>query len=164
VKKNEAMPAVQEINDLVEESVKLVASAACRRGGVAVQLALDDPSPRVAVDGIQIQQVIVNILRNAYEAMYEYDASALRVTIRSRMTEGCVEVSVTDTGPGLPDDETGNLFDAFFTTKKSGMGMGLAISRSIIDSYGGRLWAESEPHIGATFYFTLPVVSQTHVP
>jgi two-component system sensor kinase FixL len=163
-KKSEVLPSIQKINDLVEESVELVASAAGKRA-VTVQLDLVEPSPCVAVDGIQIQQVIVNILRNAYEAMHESNADTHHVTIRSRMTADCVEISIKDSGPGLPDDELGNLFDTFFTTKKSGMGVGLAISRSIIDSNGGRLWAESDPEIGATFYFTLPVVSgvEAHV-
>ncbi|PNQ03181.1 PAS domain-containing protein [Sphingobium sp. SA916] len=113
--------------------------------------------PHVAIDPVQIQQVLVNLLRNAMEAMVDVDPDRRTLRIHlSAVAEG-VQVEVTDTGSGLPSPET--VFEAFFTTKADGMGMGLAICRSIIEAHGGRLWAENGDAVGARFIFTLPVIT-----
>jgi two-component system sensor kinase FixL len=112
----------------------------------------------VLVDRVQIQQVLVNLFRNALEAMAQ---SAQRELIASngKVADDMIEVAVSDTGTGFHDDVKPNLFQTFFTTKETGMGVGLSISRSIIEAHGGRMWAENNAAGGATFRFTLPAAS-----
>jgi two-component system, LuxR family, sensor kinase FixL len=109
----------------------------------------------VLVDRVQIQQVLVNLFRNALEAMARSPRRELIATNR-RVADDIIEVEVSDTGTGFPDDVKPNLFQTFFTTKETGMGVGLSISRSIIEAHGGRMWAENNDAGGATFRFTLP--------
>jgi signal transduction histidine kinase len=97
--------------------------------------------------------VLMNLMLNAIEAMKETGGVLM---VKSQLEDGQIEISVNDTGTGLPPGETGQIFDAFFTTKPQGSGMGLAISRSIIEAHGGRLWATANDGRGATFHFTLP--------
>jgi signal transduction histidine kinase len=113
-------------------------------------------------DRVQIQQVLMNLMMNGIEAIT--DAGV--VTVKSQLdTDGQIEITVSDTGPGLPSDKADHIFDAFFTTKQQGSGMGLAISKSIVESHGGRIWANSEGGRGATFHFTLPAApSDTNPP
>ncbi|MGO4512802.1 ATP-binding protein, partial [Bradyrhizobium sp. 2TAF36] len=106
------------------------------------------------------QQVLVNLFRNALEAMAQSQRRELVVT-NSRAADDTIEVEVSDTGSGFRDDVIPNLFQTFFTTKDTGMGVGLSISRSIIEAHGGRMWAESNESGGATFRFTLPVADET---
>ena len=102
----------------------------------------------------------MNLMLNAIEAMTETPGE---LTIKSQLTQGGeVQVSVSDTGVGLPADNIDQIFSAFFTTKEQGSGMGLAISRSIIESHGGRLWANPNAGPGATFHFSLPIESEAH--
>ena len=109
-------------------------------------------------DNIQLQQVVLNLVRNGIEAMGEADVETRRLEIRtSRTGPEEVGVSVSDRGPGLPAGAADKIFTAFHTTKAESMGMGLPISRSIIEAHGGRLWADANSEGGATFYFTLPV-------
>jgi signal transduction histidine kinase len=103
---------------------------------------------------VQLQQVLMNLMLNGIEAMTD---RAGELTIRSQSTEdGLLLMSVTDTGVGLPGEKLDRIFNAFYTTKPQGTGMGLAISRSIIEAHGGRLWATANAERGATFHFTLP--------
>jgi len=122
----------------------------------------------VRADAVQVQQVILNLLRNAWEAMGEGSEGERRITVRTRVVEdgevrdGEVEVAVSDTGRGLTAAERERLFEPFYTTKESGMGLGLPICHSIVAAHGGRMWADAEPAdretmTGATFRFTLPV-------
>lgn len=104
------------------------------------------------VDRVQVQQVIVNLLRNAIEAM---DKGGL-ITIASAIDGDLTRVTVTDEGGGIDPESADRLFDAFFSTKRSGMGLGLSICRSIIEAHGGRIWAESAPRGGTRMAFTLP--------
>jgi signal transduction histidine kinase len=105
---------------------------------------------------VQLQQVLMNLMLNGIEAISEGKAEG-QLTIRSqRNPEDLVLISVSDTGIGLPPDRAHKVFDAFFTTKAQGTGMGLSLSRSIIEAHGGRLWATGNPDRGATFQFTLP--------
>ena len=112
----------------------------------------------VLVDRVQIQQVLVNLFRNALEAMAQ---SSRRELIASNVPvdDDMIEIAVSDTGSGFHEDVEQNLFQTFFTTKETGMGVGLSISRSIIEAHGGRMWAESNPSGGATFRFTLSAAS-----
>ncbi len=128
--------------------------AEARQNGVTCSLALASELPGVVVDTIQIEQVILNLFRNAMEAMAENSPAAPRVlTVQTQALEnGGVELTVSDTGPGLSQDIMGRMFDAFFTTKPHGMGMGLSISRSIVEAHNGQLWADAERGAGAVFH------------
>ena len=113
--------------------------------------------PLIMSDRVQLQQVLMNLILNAIEAMKETGGS---VSIESRLNqEVFLQISVSDTGPGLPKEKLDKIFEPFFTTKPKGSGMGLAISRSIIESQGGRLWASANRGCGATFHFTLPTAN-----
>jgi signal transduction histidine kinase len=105
------------------------------------------------VDRVQLQQVFMNLMLNAIEAMKD---SGGELTVKSELQDGQLQLSVSDTGVGLPAEKMDQIFSAFFTTKPQGSGMGLAISRSIVESHGGQLWASANDGRGATFHFTLP--------
>jgi signal transduction histidine kinase len=108
-------------------------------------------------DSVQVQQVMVNLIMNSIDAMKDVDQPR-EVTIRSRRAEDRqLMISVSDTGVGLPPQQANQIYDAFFTTKAHGIGMGLRISRSIVESHGGRLWAADNSPSGASFFFTLPI-------
>ena len=152
-KKGEITRAVLDINQVIAETVSLVREEA-DRSSIAVRMELDAGLPRIVADRVQLQQVLMNLMLNGIESM---NGSRGELTIKSeRDEEGRPLISVSDAGMGLPLEERDKIFDAFFTTKPQGTGMGLAISRSIIESHGGRLWAKSNVRQGATFYFTLP--------
>jgi PAS domain S-box-containing protein len=125
-----------------------------RKNRVLIDTHIDKDLPQVAIDHVQLQQVLANLMRNALDAL-ETSADGARLSVRARRNGACVYVDVSDNGPGIEHPE--KVFDAFFTTKASGMGMGLAISRSIVESHGGRLWVERNESGGSTFTFTLPV-------
>ena len=120
---------------------------------------LDPGADLVLADRVQIQQVLVNLFRNALEAMAQSPRRELVVT-NTRVTDDMIGVEVSDTGSGFQDDVIPNLFQTFFTTKETGMGVGLSISRSIIEAHGGRMVAESNASGGATFRFTLPAADE----
>jgi signal transduction histidine kinase len=109
-------------------------------------------------DRVQLQQVVLNLLLNAVEAMSSSEAGARELLISTEQDRTGVLVAVRDSGPGLDPSHLERVFDAFYTTKASGMGMGLSICRSIIEAHGGRLWAEANEPRGAIFQFTLPAV------
>ena len=141
------------INEVIGEMAEMLGTEA-RRHGVSIRTDLRDYLPMTVADRVQVQQVLMNLMLNGIEAIT--DTGGL-VTVTSQSGEdGQIEISVSDTGPGLPSDKAEHIFDAFFTTKRHGSGMGLAISRSIVESHGGRIWANGDGGHGATFYFTLP--------
>ncbi len=141
------------LGNVVAEALDLMAEVAARRR-VRVDVDIESDLPPVALDRVQIQQVLVNLMRNGMEAM-EPVAGDRVLGMRVRRIGDVVQTEISDRGSGV--EATDEVFEPFFTTKKHGMGMGLAICRSIVESHGGRLWAEkNEPH-GATFIFTLPV-------
>ena len=114
--------------------------------------------PPVRGDRIQLQQVLVNLMVNAGQAMAEQSGPRI-VTVSSALADGnSLSITVNDTGPGIPQDDLPRLFDPFFTTKHGGMGMGLAICRTTVESHGGQLSADSTPGSGATFRLILPVI------
>ena len=145
-----------DLNDATREVLALTQTE-LRGNRVVVRTGFGDNLAHVTGDRIQLQQVIVNLLRNASEAMSDVQDRPRELLIRTE-ADGAdhVRLSVHDTGPGLPDDVMERLFDAFFTTKTSGMGIGLAISRSIVETHQGRLWAINDPGGGAIFYLSLP--------
>ncbi|MBX3023682.1 PAS domain S-box protein [bacterium] len=144
-----------DVNELVGSAVGLV-EAEARRAAISLALDLAPDLPAARVDPVQVEQVIVNLLRNGLEVMTNAGArGALRVATRA--AGRAVEVTVHDQGGGVPAAARERLFEPFFTTKSNGLGMGLSISRSIVEAHGGRLWVEPLAGDGATFAFTLPV-------
>ena len=144
------------VNELVRDVARLVRSDAIIKN-VSVTLDLAPDLPRVRADRVQLQQVILNLMLNAVDALMSRPATNRKLLIRTGAgTEGTVNVAVRDSGPGIPPDKLEWVFEPFFTTKTDGMGMGLAIARSILHSHGGRLWAENAPGGGATFTLALP--------
>lgn len=145
-----------DINGVVREAADL-ASLEARRKDIALRLDLGDKLPLVKADTIQIEQVVLNLVRNSVEAIDTAHWPERNVTIRTGINlQGAVEVAIQDTGPGLPADDTERLFEAFYSTKPDGMGLGLSISRTIVEEHGGRLRALRNPAGGATFCFTVP--------
>jgi C4-dicarboxylate-specific signal transduction histidine kinase len=142
------------LQDIVRSVVRMTEGLA-RRLGVEVKLELSDVPPVVG-DRIQLEQVMYNLLQNAVEAAVATDVPRV-VSVAVRTDKDCVSVTVRDTGPGLPPDDPDRVFERFFTTKPDGMGMGLAISRSIAGAHGGQLRAKPADGRGAVFTFTLPV-------
>ncbi len=145
-----------QINEVVQEAVALGELQAVRHG-VSVELELTLDLPLILGDKIQLQQVILNLMRNGIESMSGIDNRPRRLLIRSREQQGGqILVLIQDTGIGVKADVMNLLFEPFFTTRSQGIGMGLPISRSIIEAHGGRLWAESTVDQGSVFQFTLP--------
>ncbi|MBN1489003.1 MAG: PAS domain S-box protein [Phycisphaerae bacterium] len=143
---------VEEVADFIE--------ADARQHGRRVRFAVAPDLPVVRGDPIQLQQVLLNLVRNGLEAMREASEAAgeLIVHVRRRDESNEVVIGVSDTGAGLPGENTETIFEPFFTTKAAGLGLGLSISRSIVEAHGGRLWAESNEGPGATFLFTVPAI------
>ena len=155
--KDEDKREATDINYLIKETIRLTHPDA-REKGVDIILLLDDEIPEVVVDPIQIQQVLVNLERNSVEAMSTLDSATKRLTIRTELTpKNALCVSVEDNGPGLSSKIQKTLFSTFQTTKKDSMGLGLAISRSIVEAHGGTLWVDENTSEGVVFKFTLPV-------
>jgi signal transduction histidine kinase len=143
-----------DLNEIVREMSVLLGDTA-DRNTVSIRADLDPELPTTTADRVQLQQVLMNLMLNGVEAMQD---SGGELTVASRRTEdGQLLISVSDTGIGLSIDEAKSIFEAFFTTKPRGTGMGLSISRRIIASHGGHLWETTNTGRGATFQFTLPV-------
>lgn len=152
ISRGETERRVESLARVVNEASALALVAAGERA-VEVELALDPQADRVLIDRIQIQQVILNLVRNALEAMAESPVRQLRIS--SRQEAGLVAVTVEDSGPGLADDVAAQLFQPFVSTKTAGMGLGLSICHTIVNGHGGRIWAEASALGGTAFHFTL---------
>lgn len=144
-----------DINKVVTESLALL-NAELERNRVKTQLALCETLPPLCIDPVQIQQVLINLFQNAMDSMEEAPADRRRITVSTIGSMAQVIVRVSDTGKGIADADLPRLFDSFFSTKSEGLGMGLNISRSIIESHGGSLTATNNPDLGACFEFVLP--------
>jgi PAS domain S-box-containing protein len=150
---------IVETKNVIQEMAVLLATEAGRHS-VTITTEIDESTPTLLVDRVQLQQVFMNLMLNAIEAMKE-DGGEL--TIKSRLNrEGALCVSISDTGVGLAEDSKDEMFNPFHSTKPQGTGMGLTITRTIVESYGGRLWASNNEGPGATFYFTLPRGEEAH--
>ncbi|HEX5022427.1 MAG TPA: ABC transporter substrate binding protein, partial [Candidatus Binatia bacterium] len=157
VRKEELQFNSLDLRDLVEEMLPLIHSDAVSRN-IRLLLCFGTDLPRVQGDKIQLQQVFINLLLNAFDSMKSCPSEKREVRIQAEANRvGVMEISVSDCGTGVASDELGKLFEPFYTTKPHGLGLGLAICRSIIEAHAGILLAKNNPDRGATFYFTLPV-------
>jgi PAS domain S-box-containing protein len=156
LKRRESQWSALDLNSIVEEVAGLLRfDGEARRVKLTLELALS--APPIRGDRVQVQQVLLNLIINAMDAVNGCEAGKRCVAVRVRPRNAEVEVAVSDAGHGIPAENLKRLFEPFFTTKPSGMGLGLAISHTIIQAHGGRLWAENNPDCGATFRFTLPI-------
>jgi two-component system sensor kinase FixL len=153
VKKRDVQMRAEKLSQVIEEAIALT-RASVRDGGLRLTVETDPPGVQVEIDKIQVQQVLFNLLRNAIEAMQDQPNREL-VIATSLVQGGMVEISVADTGPGLVDEVRAKLFQPFVTTKVHGMGVGLSVCRAIVESHGGRLWADDNPSRGTVFRFTV---------
>lgn len=150
-----------DVNDIIQEMIALLQGEAARYS-IAIHSHLGLDLPPIMADRVQLQQVLMNLMLNGIEAMKNTNTPG-KVTVRSQHGDnGQVLISVMDSGVGIPPEKTEQIFNAFFTSKSQGTGMGLPISRSIIEAHGGRLWAASNPESGAIFHFTLPTRRNAH--
>ncbi|HTQ14207.1 MAG TPA: ATP-binding protein [Rhizomicrobium sp.] len=157
LEKREADRRAENLNDIVRDAAALgfVGSA---DENVKLALDLEDDVPLVALDRVQIEQVLVNLIRNAAEAVRSCDTRQVTVSTY-KAGPGHVEIAVADTGPGLAEEVSAQLFQPFVTTKEKGMGIGLSISRTIVEAHGGRIWMTPNPGGGTVFRFQLPLES-----
>jgi two-component system, LuxR family, sensor histidine kinase TtrS len=157
VRRREAKREIVDPNEIVRETVALFEGLAARRGA-KLHLHLADDVPRVSADSIEIQQVLLNLLQNAVDAMSENKAQVLEkaITVRTSRVGADAKFVVRDFGPGLTREVEAHLFETFFTTKPQGLGLGLSICRTIVESHGGRLWATQNDDAGLTMRFILP--------
>ena len=151
-----------DLHRVLKDAVRMLESDAARHG-VTVVCRFAPTMPKVRGDSVEIEQVALNLMRNAIEAMSDGEVTRRTLTIAStRPDDRHVEVAVTDTGRGIAPELSERIFESFFTTKEQGLGIGLALSRRIVEAHGGRLWAESQGGAGATFRFTLPIEGAAH--
>jgi C4-dicarboxylate-specific signal transduction histidine kinase len=160
-KKGALQQELVDINEVIREMLVLLRSEATRHS-VSIRTELAGDLPWVMGDRVQLQQVLMNLMINGSDAMKEVDGTRELMITSRRSENGQLMVSVSDTGVGLPTQQADQIFDAFFTTKPHGTGMGLRISRSIVESHGGRLWAVNKSPHGASFCFTLPTKAEAN--
>jgi PAS domain S-box-containing protein len=160
-KKGALQRELVDVNELILEMIVLLRSEASRYS-ISIRTELDEDLPKTMADRVQLQQVFMNLMLNGIDAMKETSGGS-ELAIKSETDDGQLLISVSDTGVGLPPEQADQIFRAFFTTKDNGTGMGLPISRSIVESHGGRLWATSASGRGATFQFTLPATDAAHL-
>ena len=157
--KREANRRQERLHKVIEEAIALGLVGAAD-ANVKVGVDLDPALPPVLVDNVQIQQVIINLIRNAVEAMQEVPIRQLQ--IQSSLAEpGIAQVTISDTGPGFSEEVAAKLFTPFITSKEKGMGLGLSICQSIIQAHGGRIWATPNARAGVSFHFQLPLAEKT---
>jgi signal transduction histidine kinase len=150
-----------DVNDLIREMIVLLQSETTRYS-ISVRTELASDLPEVMGDRVQLQQVLMNLLLNGMDATKDVDATRELIINSRRAEDGQVMVSISDTGVGLPPHQADQIFNSFFTTKPHGTGMGLRISRSIVESHGGSLWAADNSPRGASFFLSLPINSGAH--
>jgi signal transduction histidine kinase len=149
-----------DVKEIIEEMTVLLRGEADRQA-ITIYSELDTNTPNILVNPVQLQQVFMNLMLNAIEAMKDTGGE---LTIRSRVdSEGRLFVSISDTGIGFPAGSAEQIFEPLHTTKPQGTGMGLTITRSIVESYGGRVWATANQDVGATFHFVLPCEAKANV-
>ena len=164
VRKDEFRPEPVDLNEVVRDVRRLLAHDAARRG-VTVTLELAPGLPPVRGDAVQLQQVVLNLLVNAFDAVAGCPHERRQVVVRTREhLAGAVELMVEDAGDGIPESHVRELFEPFFTTKQDGLGMGLSISRSILELHGGEISAQAAPGGGARFRCVLPRYGRVPIP
>ena len=162
VVKAKPLEAIVDVNAMIRDVAELM-NMDSRLAGAEVAFELTEPLPPVVADQIQIEQVLVNLMRNGFESLRESDRQPRRLTIRTALVgPQNIVVDVHDNGLGIASDAVDRIFERFFTTKDHGMGMGLSVSQSIIESHGGELWTTPAPDGGAVFCFTLPIKTGEH--
>jgi PAS domain S-box-containing protein len=144
-----------DLNEVIREMIVLLRGEATRYS-VSIRTDLAPDLPQLMADRVQLQQVMMNLIMNSIDAMKDVDAMRQLAIKSERVDNDQLMLSVSDTGVGLPVQQVGEIFNAFFTTKLQGTGLGLSVSRSIVESHGGRLWASDNSARGATFHITLP--------
>jgi signal transduction histidine kinase len=155
LKKAPFEPTDIDFNDVVRETIEFLSALAVARH-VDMRGYISPMSLPISGDRIQLQQVILNLIVNAMDAMSNMAGAEPKITISTARIDDLADVSISDTGPGIPPDKLKDVFEPFFTTKANGMGMGLSIARTIVEAHGGRMWAENRTAGGATFYIRLP--------
>ncbi|TAX38946.1 AAA family ATPase [Rhizobium leguminosarum] len=149
-----------DLNAMIE-GVLVLTRGELQKHGIALETVFDTKTGSIAGDRIQLQQVVLNLILNAVEAIGSVGCETRRITVRSKdIDEGKIVVTVADTGPGIDTSKADQIFDAFFTTKSGGLGMGLSICRSIVEAHGGRLWVSPNEPAGSVFSFTLRVANK----
>ena len=161
VSRGETERRVESITKLVEEASAL-ALVGAKESGVRVTFQLDPRADLVLADRVQVQQVLVNLLRNAIDAMESSEKREL-VVATGLGPDGMITISVADTGSGVVPDVADQLFQPFVTTKRRGMGVGLSISRTIVEAHGGEIWLERSSGLGTVFHFTLRAVNKEDI-
>jgi two-component system, LuxR family, sensor kinase FixL len=157
LKEGEVHQQPLNVNEVLQEGLRLIRNDLVNRGVVLTPRFAPSLPPAIG-DRVQLQQVLVNLVMNACDAMTDNAPANRRVVVSTELSNGQgVLCSVSDLGPGIPSESLEQVFSFFFTTKSHGLGVGLAVCRSIIVAHGGRLWASNNPEGGATFHFTLPV-------
>jgi signal transduction histidine kinase len=149
-----------DLNEALREVIGLLSSD-LQRGRIALIEELSDPPPLIVGDRVQLQQVIMNLLRNSIDAMTSMGPAQKKIFVRTNVGVRDVSVAVEDSGIGLEGADVERLFDPFHTTKPHGMGIGLSVSRSIVEAHKGKIWAEPRPSGGAIFGFALPINMNT---
>ena len=155
LRKEKSVSSLLDLNGIIADTLRLVGSDLVLRETM-VTTELDDDLPQVDAAPVQMQQVLLNLIMNALDAVDAQPPAERRIVINTRSVDGAVEVSVRDFGVGLPKEAADRVFDHFFSTKQGGMGMGLTIVKSIIESHSGTIAAENAPGRGARFFFRLP--------
>jgi len=157
IRKSDPVEAPLDFGELLDEVLSLLRSD-LRNRGIQVALNVASPLPKIVADKIQVQQVLLNLTRNAVEAMEETPPEARSLSIQATVRGEFLEIAVSDTGRGIPPDKADQLFSVFHSTKAAGMGLGLAICRSIVEGHGGRIWASPNGERGSVFTLTLPIL------
>jgi signal transduction histidine kinase len=147
-----------DLNDLVRETIEFLSALAIARKFELVSRITQNALP-ILGDRIQLQQVILNLVVNGIDAMKDTPSENRIISIRTSRVEKFAELSVSDRGPGIPDDKLKEVFEPFYTSKSGGMGMGLSIARTIVEAHHGLIWAKNRDHGGASFRIRLPLVS-----
>jgi two-component system sensor kinase FixL len=160
IQRGEAERQIEELNNVVEEATAL-ALVGAKESSINVRWVLGAEPMPVLIDKVQIQQVVFNIIRNSVEAMADHPLPRDLVVTTSLVAGDTAQISISDTGPGLAQKVQAQLFQPFVTTKERGMGLGLSICKTIIDSHAGRLWASPNSKRGAVFYIALPIARET---
>jgi PAS domain S-box-containing protein len=156
VRKGEVNPAAVDLNELIRD-VLIMLDLEFRQQRVATRVALAEPLPLVLADRLLIEQVVVNLVRNAVEALAAADAKPRELKVSTRLEMEGVVVAISDSGPGLTESQLAGVFEPYFTTKNDGTGLGLAICRSTIEAHEGKIWARNHAQGGAEFAFLLPL-------